>query len=91
MITVIEKVKYMDKNIATLFVVLILILIGVAVYDQYEYIHTQELKKLGYIGSNVTTPTLIPKIPYQFVNIIFFVVAIVIVIGLFVYVFRRLA
>ena len=80
----------MDKSLAAVLLILLLILIGVSVYDQYEQIHVAVLKHNGNLTNNTTTPQLIPSIPYQFINIIFLVVAVVVIIGLFIYIFRKI-
>ena len=72
----------------TFFVFLIIAFIGIVVYDNQESIHWSILKQEGLVPVNQTAPSIIPAIPYQFVNIIFLIVAIIIIVAIFVGIYR---
>ena len=72
----------------TFFVFLIIAFIGIVVYDNQESIHWSVLQQEGLVPVNQTAPSIIPAIPYQFVNIIFLIVAIIIIVAIFVGIYR---
>ena len=72
----------------TFFVFLIIAFIGIVVYDNQESIHWSVLQQEGLVPVNQTAPSIIPAIPYQFVNIIFLIVAILIIVAIFVGIYR---
>ena len=72
------------------FTILILLFVGIVVYDNQVSIHWSVLKKEGLVPVNQSAPSIIPSIPYQFVNIIFLIVALIIIFGIFVGIYRSL-
>jgi hypothetical protein len=63
---------------------LIAIFVGLLIYDNYTVNHYNELKQL-HLVNNTSKPTLIlPSIPFGFENIIFVVIVIIIIFGVFV-------
>ena len=70
--------------------ILILVFVGIVIYDNQEEVHWAVLQKEGLAPLNQSAPSVIPHIPYQFSNLIFLVIALIIIFGIFVGIYRSL-
>ena len=78
------------KNWLGFIVFIIIVFLGLVIYDNQESIHWSVLKQEGLVPANSTAPSIIPHIPYQFVNILVLVFGVLIIVGIFVGIYRSL-
>lgn len=78
------------KSWLAFLVILIIAFLGIVIYDNQESMHWAVLQNEGLVPLNQSAPSIIPHIPYQFSNLIFLVIALIIIFGVFVGIYRSL-